>query len=127
MLEDSMTILWQEVKDNRKSVCLNTSKEEAYIYRGIKFSKLDGVTRIYNTTKVGLSYREVTKDEYDFLIENGLKIGVKNILQNTYRGQIESINEKIHGEVNTRNNKKHYESLKQKRETLINKYSKLNN
>lgn len=127
MLEDSITILWQEVKDNRKSICLSTSREEAYIYRGIKFSKLDEVIRVYNTTKVGLSYKEVTEDEYYFLIENGLKIGVKNILQNTYRGQIEGINERIHGEVNTRNNKKHYESLKQKRETLINKYSKLNN
>jgi len=127
MLEDSLVGLWQEVKDNRKSVCLSSSREEAYIYRGVKFSKLDGVTRVYNTTRVGLNYREVTKDEYEFLIENGLEIGVKNVLQNTYRNQIESINEKIHGEINTRNNKKHYESLKQKRETLINKYSKLNN
>ena len=36
-----------------------------------------------------------------------------------------SENKKIKTEINTRNNKKHYDSLKLKRETLINKFSNL--
>ena len=35
------------------------------------------------------------------------------------------LNKKIKNEINTRNNKKHYDSLKVKRENLINKYTQI--
>ena len=74
-----------------------------------------------------MTYAEVSDVEYEFFFTHGFREGVHQVLKNTYREQIENINNKIQGEVNTRNNKKHYESLKQRRESLINKYSNLNN
>ena len=45
-----------------------------------------------------------------------------------YKGikiQINAINIKIQSEVNQRNNKKHYDYLKLKRDNIINKYTKI--
>jgi hypothetical protein len=47
------------------------------------------------------------------------------VLRKTYKDKINKINDKIQDEVNNRNNKKHYDALKVRRDNLINKYSKL--
>ncbi len=42
-----------------------------------------------------------------------------------YKDKISILNKKIKNEINTRNNKKHYDTLKVKRENLINKYTQI--
>ena len=65
-------------------------------------------------------------DSYLFFFQNGFRPGVRNVLRKTYRDKINKLNDKIQDEVNNRNNKKHYDSLRVKRDNLINKYSNLN-
>lgn len=126
MFEHNLYTLWEEAKNDRKAACLNSPSEQAYIYRGIKIVKTDGDIRLYNTRKLGMAYKEITDEQYDVFFNHGFRKGVHEVMKDTYKEQIEKINNKIQGEVNTRNNKKHYESLKQRRESLLNKYSNLN-
>ena len=123
----SIYTLWDDAVQDRKAIPDHSPKEEGYIYKGIKIVNIKDDIKIYNTRKKGMTYAEVSDVEYEFFFTHGFREGVHQVLKNTYREQIENINNKIQGEVNTRNNKKHYESLKQRRESLINKYSNLNN
>tara|TARA_R100001460_G_scaffold16719_5_gene36402 strand:- start:4542 stop:4925 length:384 start_codon:yes stop_codon:yes gene_type:complete len=127
MLEHSLESLWEDAVSDRKAINLSSTIEMSYIYKGIKIVKVVDDIKIYNTRKLGIAYKEISQEEYDVFLQHGFRNGVHQVLKNTYKEQIEKINYKIQGEVNTRNNKKHYESLKVKRENLINKYSNLNN
>ena len=122
----SLETLWENAVEDRKAICLSSSTENSYIYKGIKIVKTEEDIKIYNTRKLGMTYKEIPQKEYEVFFEFGFREGVHQVLKNTYVEQINKLNEKIQGEVNTRNNKKHYESLKIKRENLINKYSNLN-
>jgi hypothetical protein len=64
-------------------------------------------------------------EEYEVFRTLGYRVGTHQIVQDSYRTQISIINERIKEEVNTRNNKKHYNALKNRRENLINKYSEI--
>ena len=126
MNEHSLETLWYEATTERKAANVSSSSEEAYLYRGIRISKREGKIKIYNTRKQGLDYKEITDEQYVGFYENGFVKGAHLVMQNTYKEQIDKINTKIQGEVNSRNNKKHFEALKSRREFLINKYSNLN-
>lgn len=126
MYKHSMNTLWQDVVEDSKCIAVHGNKQKAYIYRGIKIINNSEGIKIYNTKKSGLNYKEITEEHYYYFLQYGFKKGVSIVLKKTYTEQIDKLNEKIQSEVNNRNNKKHYDSLKQRRETLINKYSKLN-
>ena len=126
MFENNLYVLWEQASSDRKAACLSTNSEKAYIYRGVKIVNINGDIKLYNTRKLGLSYKEITDEQYEIFFEHGFRKGVHEVMKHTYIEQIDKINNKIQGEVNTRNNKKHYESLKQRRESLLNKYSNLN-
>jgi len=114
-----------EAKEYRKSVNLSWRDEEAYIYRGIKISKLDNDIKIFSTFNANFQYRELDDEEYSRFNMLGWIDAVHLIVKRMYKKSIDRITDKIKAEINTRNNKKHYDSLKRKRETLINKYSNL--
>lgn len=126
MFEHSLETLWYEATIENKAANVSSSLEEAYLYRGIRIVKRDDVIKIYNTRKPGMNYKEITDEQYYEFYQNGFKKGAHIVLQSTYKEQIDKINAKIQGEVNSRNNKKHFEALKNRRQSLINKYSNLN-
>lgn len=126
MNEYSLETLWYEATTESKAANVSSSFEDAYLYKGIRIAKRDGKIKIYNTRKAGMNYREITDEQYYEFLQNGFRKGVHAVLQSTYKEQIDKINTKIQGEVNSRNNKKHFEALKNRREFLINKYSNLN-
>jgi hypothetical protein len=107
-------------------ISLGAKDTEMYMYKGIKIVKILNDIKIYNTTKNSLNYKEISMDSYLFFFQNGFRPGVRNVLRKTYRDKINKLNDKIQDEVNNRNNKKHYDSLRVKRDNLINKYSNLN-
>ncbi len=114
-----------EAKEYKKSVSLSWRNEEAFIYRGIKISKLDDDIKIFSTFNANFQYRELNDEEYSNFNMLGWVDAVHLIVKRMYKKSIDRITGKIKTEINTRNNKKHYDSLKTKRETLINKYSNL--
>jgi len=118
--------VWEEAKTLSKSTCLSYKKEEAYMYKGIKATKTDDDIKIFSTLSSHIKYNEMDKEDYKLFIMFGFRDAVHIFLKRTYKRKIAMLNKKIKEEVNSRNNKKHYDSLKVKRETLINKYSNLN-
>ena len=117
--------LFEIARDDVMCISLGDTETEMYMYKGIKIVKVLDDIRIYNTTTFSLNYQEISEDDYYFFFNNGFKPGVKNVLRKTYKDKINKINDKIQDEVNHRNNKKHYDALKVRRDNLINKYSKL--
>tara|TARA_R110000823_G_scaffold284527_1_gene402631 strand:- start:235 stop:633 length:399 start_codon:yes stop_codon:yes gene_type:complete len=117
--------LLEIARDDVMCISLGDTETEMYMYKGIKIVKVLDDIRIYNTTTFSLNYQEISEDDYYFFFKNGFKPGVKYVLRKTYKDKINKINDKIQDEVNNRNNKKHYDALKVRRDNLINKYSKL--
>ena len=117
--------LLEMARDDVMCISLGDTETEMYMYKGIKIVKALDDIRIYNTTTFSLNYQEISEDDYYFFFKNGFKPGVKYVLRKTYKDKINKINDKIQDEVNNRNNKKHYDALKVRRDNLINKYSKL--
>jgi|TARA_B100000780_G_scaffold188633_2_gene132621 hypothetical protein len=128
LLDDHYSLLyevWEEAEQDRLAIKMSTPDEEAILYKGIKIIYHRYGIRIYNTKKGSFTYPEIEYDDYLYFIDNGFRKGVYYILKRTYQDQITTINAKIQSEVNQRNNKKHYDSLKLKRDNIINKYTQI--
>lgn len=119
--------LFNQAKNFKKSTPLIHKDEESYIYKGIKICKMNDQIILYNTFTDKMEYNLLTKEQCDILFEKGFEKGIKILTKSRYEKKIERLNECIREEVNSRNNRKHYQRLKSRRETLINKYSKLSN
>jgi hypothetical protein len=121
----TMAEVWNQAVEFRYSVNLSFANEVSYIYKGFKIMKEEGGIRIYNTKHHQMNYLEITSKDYEYFCEHGFKKGVESLLVRDYMKSILVLNDKIKEEVNNRNNKKHYDSLKLRRENLITKYSEL--
>lgn len=121
----TMNQIWEQAKECRKSASLSFHNEEAYMYKGIKITKSKDQINIYATNNAQFQYHEMTEEQYDLFMELGFVDAVHSIVKQSYQRKIDKVNEKIKNEINTRNNKKHYDSLKLKRDNLINKYSNI--
>ena len=96
-----------------------------HTFKGIKVVKVRDEIKILNTRTFGLEYEEIEEYLYDSFLNNGFRPGVVDVLKKSYLDRIEALNKSIKKEINSRNNKKHYKSMKIKRSELINKYSKI--
>lgn len=121
MLEE----VWNQAKWHHSSARINTAKSESRIYKGIKIENEEGTIKIYNTKVNGDFYREVSKEQYQFFIDNGYLKGVHNVCLFNYERSLDLLQDKIRDELGNRNNQKHYQSLKVMRENLMNKYTKI--
>lgn len=121
----SLKDLWDEASSSKKCIDLSYKTEQSYIYKGIKICKVENEIKIYNAGKQAYIYKELSESEYQFLYDNGFIKGVHLTKMGNYKEKISVLNKKIKDEINTRNNKKHYDSLKNKRENLINKYTQI--
>tara|TARA_R100000951_G_scaffold77436_1_gene65402 strand:- start:1036 stop:1461 length:426 start_codon:yes stop_codon:yes gene_type:complete len=122
---DSLYKVWEEADLNSKSIKIKTKHNDSILFKGIKIvNSADGI-KIYNTKKGSLNYKEIDYDDYIYFLDKGFISGVFHILKRTYKEQIDTITQKIQNEVNQRNNKKHYDYLKQKRDNIIKKYTQI--
>lgn len=122
---DRLYKIWEQACDDSKAIKMVTEKDESVFYKGIKIINDSEGVKIYNTKKGALDYQEIDYDDYIYFLDKGFRNGVYHILKRTYKEQINAINIKIQSEVNQRNNKKHYDYLKLKRDNIINKYTKI--
>jgi len=122
---DHLYKIWEEACDDAKAIKIVTKRCESVLFKGIKIISDEEGIRIYNTKKGSLDYQEIDYDDYLYFLKKGFRDGVYHILKRTYKDQIDTINTSIQNEVNQRNNKKHYDYLKQKRDNIINKYTQI--
>lgn len=118
----------QALKDGYTATLNGDGYESRSIY-GIKIIK-DIETRevtLLNTMKGGDYYMPITKDEVNIFLEKGWRIGVYVVTLSNYRIKLEQVEKKIRDEVNGKSSDKTIQELKDKRTSLLNSYTELNN
>jgi hypothetical protein len=118
--------IFDEAYNDGLSVKVTTPNSISLIYRGVKVENIDGSIRILNMHKGGDFYKEVTKDQYKVFFEKGFRRGVYDICLENYKSALDMLSIKIRNEVSSRNNVKHYEALKEYRNTIMNKINEVN-
>ena len=118
--------IFDEAYDDILSVRLTTPSSISLIYRGVKVENVDGNIRVLNTHRGGDFYREVTPEQYNIFFEKGFRNGVYEVCLDNYKRALDMLSVKIRNEVSKRNNVKHYESLKEYRNTIMSKINEVN-
>lgn len=118
--------IFEEAYNDGLSVRLTTPDSISLIYRGVKVENVDGNIRILNMHKGGDFYKEVTPEQYEAFFEKGFRRGVYDVCLDNYKRALDMLSLKIRNEVSKRNNVKHYEALKEYRNTIMNKINEVN-
>jgi hypothetical protein len=118
--------IFEEAYNDGLSVRVTTPDSTSLIYRGVKVENVEGNIRILNMNRGGDFYREVTPEQYNVFFEKGFRKGVYDVCLDNYKRALDMLSVKIRNEVSKRNNVKHYESLKEYRNTIMNKINEVN-
>ncbi len=117
-------ILHQALQD-QKSIKSIMPKGVSVIGRGVKIQNFNNELEILNMGKGGDYFKECSEQEYDFFYQHGWKKGSLLVSANNCLFKLKIIEGRIRTELNTRKNDKHIQNLKNRRESLLNKYSLL--
>tara|TARA_R100000935_G_scaffold31227_2_gene51752 strand:- start:545 stop:952 length:408 start_codon:yes stop_codon:yes gene_type:complete len=117
--------LFDEAKNQVNSVKNTLPLGECIISKGVKIQKFSDHIEILNMSKGGSYYAQCTPREYLFFIKDGWNIGCVKLSIENCLYKLSLIEEKIKNEVNTRKNDKHIQNLKNKRDSVLHKYSTL--
>jgi|TARA_A100001201_G_scaffold135133_1_gene123188 hypothetical protein len=118
----------QSLEDNN-SACLDAKGYQARISCGIKIVKDDHTKEviILNTTLGGDFYKEITKEQYKLFTSEGWLKGLHTLALNNFKTKLDKVESKIKVEVNSNNNLKHIQRLKEARERILIRYNKVSN
>ncbi len=117
-------IMKQALEDN-KSIKNILPKGISVIGRGVKIQEFDDGIQILNMGKGGDYFKECSDEEYDFFYRDGWRKGCTQVSMSNCLHKLSIIESRIKTELNTRKNDKHIQNLKNRRETLLNKYTNL--
>lgn len=114
----------QSIQD-RNAIHSKLKGKEIVINYGYKIQKFPNSLEILNCSKGGDYFIDCTDKEYKNFYEYGWKKGcLLNNIENCKR-KLKMIEEKMRLEVNTRKNDKYIQHLKNRRESILNKYTNL--
>ena len=125
----SIDQVFQQALVDRESALLNSRLYQARLLRGIKIVR-DNETlevEIFNTTRGGDFYKEITPEQYKLFLDNGWKVGVYVISLSNYRRKLVRIEERIKNELSSRKNAKSIKTAKQRRLTILKNFSEVSN
>jgi|TARA_R110000851_G_scaffold190072_2_gene340425 hypothetical protein len=100
---------------------------ESIINMGVKIQKFNDYIEILNCSKGGDYFSSFNDEEYKIILKEGWKVGCIKTAMNNCLHKLNLIESKMKIEVNTRKNDKHIQNLKNRRESILIKYSKHNN
>ena len=117
-------IMTQALEDP-KSIKNVLPKGVSVIGRGVKIQRFDDGIQILNMGKGGDYFKECSNEEYDFFYRDGWRKGCTQVSMSNCLHKLSIIESRIKTELNTRKNDKHIQNLKNRRESLLNKYTNL--
>tara|TARA_R110002020_G_scaffold191683_1_gene391602 strand:- start:837 stop:1238 length:402 start_codon:yes stop_codon:yes gene_type:complete len=117
--------IFNQANTDEVSINLDGMGYEARLRQGIKITKEGHDVHIYNTTKGGLFYEEITTEQYQTFLDNGWVVGVYRLTLLNYRRRLDLIEKKMKQEVNTRKNDKHIKSMKKIRKQILIDYRRV--
>lgn len=120
-----LTDIFNQADNDEVSINIDGLGYEARLRQGIKITREGHDVQIFNTTKGGLFYDEITSAQYQTFLEYGWVIGVYRLTLVNYRNKLELIEKKMKQEVNTRKNDKHIKSMKKIRTSILIDYRRI--
>ena len=126
-LKYSMNDVMHQALSDEYSVVLDGNGYEARLLYGCKISRDNETMKvtIQNTTRAGDWYSPVSDDDIYIFLQKGWRIGVYELSLSNYRLKLDKVEESIKREVNGRKNPKQIQSLKNARQNIMNRYSKI--
>lgn len=119
--------VFNQAYNDRLGVRITTKDSVSVIYRGVKVENKDNNVRVLNMALNGDFYMEITDKQYKVFFEHGFRRGVYEVCMENYKRTLETLSQDIRKEVSKRNNVKHYDALKEYRNTIMNKISEVIN
>ncbi len=119
--------IFNQAYNDRLGVRVTTKDSVSVIYRGVKVENKDNNVRVLNMALNGDFYMEITDEQYKIFFEHGFRRGVYEVCMENYKRTLETLSQDIRKEVSKRNNVKHYDALKEYRNTIMNKISEVIN
>lgn len=124
MLFKRKDIMYQALED-AKTIKTIMSKGVSVIGRGVKLQQFDKRIEILNMGKGGDYFKECNEEEYEMFQIHGWRKGALLVGMNNCKHKLDIIEVRIKTELNTRKNDKHIQNLKNRRDTLVNKYANI--
>lgn len=121
----SLEEIWTQAIGDASAVRQRVPKGELIIGSGVRIQRFGDRIEMLNMNKGGDYYKILDEDEYNIFYHCGWKRGSVNLSISNCLFKLGLIEDKIKTEVNTRKNDKHIQNLKNRRETILNKYTKL--
>ena len=117
--------IFNEAKADSRAIITRSLSREAVINKGCKIQRFRDRIEILNMGKGGDYFKVCTENEYKFFYLGGWKVGVLKLAISNCLHKLKIIKERIKKEVNTRKNDKHIQNLKNRRESILIKYTNL--
>lgn len=121
----SLEEIWTQAIGDASAVRQRVPKGELIIGSGVRIQRFGDRIEMLNMNKGGDYYKILDEDEYNIFYHGGWKRGSVNLSISNCLFKLGLIEDKIKTEVNTRKNDKHIQNLKNRRENILNKYTKL--
>tara|TARA_R110002020_G_scaffold267311_2_gene482431 strand:+ start:164 stop:553 length:390 start_codon:yes stop_codon:yes gene_type:complete len=101
--------------------------DQVVIHNGMKIRYNNGSVRVFDTTRGGANYTELTEDEYQLLMNHGWLEGVNRIKLNTYQQRIDRVSQRIREAITSGGSVSLIENLKNRRIQLTKSWMKSKN
>jgi len=121
----SLEEIWLQALGDASAVLQQVPKGELIIGAGVRMQRFGDRIEMLNMNKGGDYYKILDEDEYNIFYHGGWRRGSVNLSISNCLFKLGLIEDKIKTEVNTRKNDKHIQNLKNRRENILNKYTKL--
>ena len=116
--------VWLQAESDPMAVKQKYGNHETITGVGVKLQMFSDRIEIFNLSKGGNYYKECDEAEYECFYSYGWKEGKIRLAIMNCLFKLNLIEQKIKTEVNTRKNDKHIQNLKNRRESILNKYTK---
>jgi len=101
--------------------------DQVVIHNGMKIRYNNGDVRVFDTTRGGANYTELTEEEYQLLINHGWLEGVNRIKLSTYQQRIDRVSQRIREAITSGGSVSLIEHLKNRRIQLTKSWMKSKN
>lgn len=121
--------IFEMAKADHGSISLDGTDHEARMQLGVKIIRYteDNKVEIYNTSKGGDYYSELTVDEVKLFTKKGWRIGIYVVALSNYCSKLDSLKEAIKNYSNNNLTKKQLQLLHNRRDSLLEKYNEVKN
>lgn len=122
----SLDEIFNQAKNTYLSRDVSNGDEEAYIYRGVRVSRVLDTVNICDASKGDYyDYSVLDEDIIETMRTDGFEHGVYVYLYNKYSKSVSHLSRDQRIEVNTSNNSKTIKSLRNRRNDLLSRYFNL--